>query len=378
MIDDAKFGHALNQIENFGALRLKKVFDIFGSFKNCWEADPSQLKNKINDGFLVQFILENRNKINPEKEWREILEKGVKVITMNDSIYPPLLKEIAMPPSLLYFQGDILALSSNYSVAVVGTRRATYYGLETAFRLSRELALKGINIVSGLAMGVDTQAHRGCLEVGGLPADLSARRAQTEDSAKTGKTFAVLGSGLLKIHPRINFGLSQRIIEQGGAVISEYPPSLTADKWTFPQRNRIIAGLASLTLVAEAPEKSGALITARFALDSNRDVGIVPGEIHSIASKGSNKFLKHGAYPICEASDVLEILGIEEKPLSLFENEFFDKNELLILDGIKTAPFLEQLPESTGLDIKILNQKLSLLELKGAIRNINGRFERIK
>lgn len=357
-MDDAKFGHAFNQIENFGALRLKMVFDVFGSFKTAWESAVSELREKIKDVSLFRFILENREKINPEKEWQEIKSAGIQAITINDEIYPKLLKETSVPPALLYYQGDLSGLHSNYSVAIVGTRRATYYGIETAFKLSRELALRNINIVSGLALGIDAQAHRGCLEVG------------------TGKTFAVLGSGLLKIHPKTNLNLSEQIVKQGGAIISEYPPLLCADKWTFPQRNRIIAGLATVTVIVEAPEKSGALITGRFALDANRDIGVVPGEINSIVSKGSNRLLKCGAYPICEAKDILEILGIDGDK-NILEEKIFDPDESLILKNIGANSFSEQLLRTTGLDVKIFNQKISMLELRGIIRNINGRFERI-
>lgn len=352
-MEETKFGHAFNQIENFGAINLKKIFDAFGSFAKAWESDSRDFQNKISDPILCRLVLDNKNGIDPEKEWKKITSAGISAITIDDPAYPPLLKEIPFPPALLYFFGDISVLSSGYSVAIVGTRRATYYGLETAFKLSRDLALKGINVVSGLALGIDSQAHRGSLE-------------------GKGKTFAVLGSGLLKIQPRTNFELSQRIIKNGGALISEYPPLLDADKWTFPQRNRIIAGLTQASVIIEAPEKSGALITARFALDANRDIGIVPGDINSIVSKGSNKLLKCGAFPICGAEDILEMLGAQETEKNILENGNFDEEEAVILNVLKDGSSAEELIVLTGLEPKIFNQKITFLELKGAIKNEDG------
>lgn len=212
-----------------------------------------------------------------------------------------------------------------------------------------------INIVSGLALGIDAKAHLGCMAGGA-------------------KTFAVLGSGLSKILPMSNYRVAEKIIDLGGALISEYPTEFNAEKWTFPQRNRIIAGLSLLTIIIEAPEKSGALITAKFAIDSNRDIGVVPGEISSFCSKGSNKLLKEGAYPILGAEDVLEILGIKQEEKE--KNIFFDAEEKLILDKIDTEISFDEMLQKTGFDIKTLNQKISFLEIKGAIKNNNGYFKK--
>lgn len=357
--EEAKFGHSFNLINNMNIVRLKRVFDAFQcSFHDAWQASDNLIREKISDKNLTQLILENRVKINPEKEWEIILSqnKDLKIITQSDEDYPLLLKETPFAPFVLYVLGNIKALSSNYSVSLVGTRRATYYGREISFKLGRELAEKGINVVSGLALGIDTEAHRGCV-LGG------------------GKTFAVLGSGIFNIHPKTNLGLAKKIVESDGAVISEYPPNLQADKWTFPQRNRIIAGLSQLTVVIEAPEKSGALITANFALDYNRDVGVTPGEISSLNSKGSNRLLKSGAFSILEVSDILEILGAKEKEVC--QEKLFDEAEQKILNLINNPISSDELFLKCGLDAQLFNQKLSILEIKGAIRNYNGKFEKV-
>lgn len=358
--ENAKFGHSFNLIENMGAVRLKIIFDLFnGSFQEAWEAGEGALNEKIKNPELVKLILEKRENINPEKEWQTLAGNGISAITMNGFSYPPFLKEIPFPPALLYYKGDLSELVSNSdkSVSVVGTRRASFYGLETAFKLSRDLAAKGVSVISGLALGIDARAHSGCLEGGG-------------------KTFAVLGSGLLEIQPKTNLMLSEKIVKSGGALISEYPPRLVADKWTFPQRNRIIAGLSKLTVVIEAPEKSGALITAKFALDANRDIAVTPGEITSIVSKGSNKLLKQGAYPALCAEDIFEILGFGESGEQA-QSEFLDEDETKIISGfVKKFAGQSELLKASGLEVSIFNQKITMLEIKGALKSAPGGFEK--
>ncbi len=358
--EEAKFGHSFNLINNMNVVRLKRIFEAFsGSFKKAWEAGEREIRDKFFNEDLTRLILENRDKINPEKEWQNIFKQNdaLAIITPSHESYPPLLRETPFAPLVLYVLGSLEGLFANYSVALVGTRKATYYGREMSFKLGRELAEKGINVVSGLALGIDTEAHRGCVLAGG-------------------KTFAVLGSGIFNIHPKTNISLAKKIIESGGAIISEYPPNLCADKWTFPQRNRIIAGLSNLTLVIEAPERSGALITANFALDYNRDVCVTPGEISSLNSKGSNRLLKSGACPILGVEDILEVLGVKDSQAASQE-KFFDETEQEILGILEHPISSHELLERCALDAQLFNQKLSMLEIKGAIKNINGKFERI-
>lgn len=353
--EEEKFGNALNIIEGIGTMSLSNIFRAFnGSFKKAWGANAAEIYKKLKSAPAAELILLNRKKIDPEKEWRKNLNRGINAVSLKSEFYPALLKEITCPPSLIYFKGNIEALNSEISASIVGTRKASVYGLETAFKLSKELAARKINIVSGLALGIDAKAHLGCLSGGG-------------------KTFAVLGSGLLRILPMSNFRIAEKIIESGGALISEYPPEFNAEKWTFPQRNRIIAGLSKITIIIEAPEKSGALITAKFAIDSDRDIGVVPGEISSFCSKGSNKLLKEGAYPILGPEDILEILGIKQEEE---KNIFFDDEEKLILDKVDKEISFDELLQKTSFDIKKLNQKISFLEIKGAIKNNNGYFRK--
>jgi DNA processing protein len=342
-------------MENIGCLRLEKIKRAFGCFKAAWEASEKEIKEKIKNKIISEIIIKNRRDINPEREWGKLTENKINALTLENQEYPPLLKEIFHPPQILYYQGDLRKLHTNYSVAIVGTRKATSYGIEASFTLAADLARKNINIVSGLALGIDAYAHKGSVELGGA-------------------TFAVLGSGILKIHPKTNLKIAKSIIKSKGAIISEFAPLSNPDKWTFPQRNRIIAGLSHAVIVVEAPEKSGALITAGFATEANRDVGAVPGEIFSVNSKGVNLLLKNGAFPISSADDVLEILGIKEKTQ---KEEIFDETEKNILKCLESPKNTETLQKETNIDIKTLNQKLSFLEIRGVIKDQNGEFARV-
>lgn len=287
----------------------------------------------------------------------------IKELKIADDAYPPLLREIPKPPEILYARGN-----ANFSaefwerphVAIVGTRKATPYGLKAARELSRDLAARGIVIVSGLALGIDAAAHRGALEANGV-------------------TLAVLGSGVNQIYPRINVPLARELMERGGAILSEFPPEMLPEKWTFPQRNRIVAGLAAATIVIEAPEKSGSLITAYLALDFNREVGAVPGEITSVNSTGTNAIIRRGGALIRNADDALELLGLVKEDTQTTGSQFdnCDEIEQIILQCLEAPQSREGLAAVSGIDLATLGTKLTMLELKGIIENKNGMFRKI-
>jgi DNA processing protein len=208
--------------------------------------------------------------------------------------YPPLLRSIPDPPTTLWLRGEASAeLLSRPAVAIVGARACSSYGRSVARSLGRELASAGLVVVSGMARGIDGEAHRGALDVGGV-------------------TVAVLGCGIDRDYPAAHRDLARRIVEKG-LIVSEYEPGVEPAPWRFPARNRIIAGLCVATVVVEARERSGALITADFALEDGREVMVVPGEITSAVSAGSNALLRLGATPVTAAADVLEAYGIEPK-----------------------------------------------------------------
>jgi len=270
------------------------------------------------------------------------------------------LAQIPYPPFVLYGTGRFSALESQLSFGVVGTRKPTSYGIQATELITETLSRAGACVISGLALGIDAIAHRTTVEAGGA-------------------TIAVLGSGIddASIYPQSNRGLARRITESGGMVISEYPPGTPALREHFPARNRIISGMSKGILVVEAQEKSGALITARFALEQNRDVFAVPGSIFSLSSKGTNTLIQEGAKPVSCGEDILKEYGIEYTT-NTGESEPLDETEERILDVLAESRTVDDIKALTGLDTSTIIASLSLLEMKGRIRAIEGeRYERI-
>jgi DNA processing protein len=269
--------------------------------------------------------------------------------------YPPLLAELHDPPSRLHLRGGPLELLARPAVAIVGARSCSPYGAQVARGLAQSLAAAGLVIVSGLARGVDAEGHRGALAVGGL-------------------TVAVLGCGIDRDYPRVHAELASRIAESG-LVISEYPPGIEPSPWRFPARNRIIAALAQATVVVEARERSGALITADFALELGREVFAVPGEITSALSAGTNDLLRQGATPLLSADDVLTALGIEPIPEALPDG--LSPESLALLERLTDGPrTLDELVRATEGDPAGLAAALTELELAGLIAAADGVYRR--
>jgi DNA processing protein len=269
--------------------------------------------------------------------------------------YPPLLAELHDPPSRLHLRGGPLELLARPSVAIVGARSCSPYGAQVARELAQSLAAAGLAVVSGLARGVDAEAHRGALAAGGL-------------------TVAVLGCGIDRDYPRVHAELARRIAESG-LVVSEYPPGIEPSPWRFPARNRIIAGLALATVVVEARERSGALITADFALELGREVFATPGEITSALSAGTNDLLRQGATPLLSAEDVLEALGIEPIPEALPAG--LSPEALAVLERLSDgARTLDELVRATERDPAGLAAVLTELELVGLIAAADGVYRR--
>ena len=269
--------------------------------------------------------------------------------------YPPLLAELHDPPSRLHLRGGASELLARPSVAIVGARSCSPYGAQVARELAQSLAAAGLLVVSGLARGVDAEAHRGALAAGGL-------------------TIAVLGCGIDRDYPRAHAELARRIAESG-LVVSEYPPGTEPSPWRFPARNRIIAGLAQATVVVEARERSGALITADFALELGREVFATPGEITSALSAGTNDLLRQGATPLLSAEDVLEALGVEPAPQALPVGLSPEALDVLgrLSDGART---LDELVRATERDPAGLAAVLTELELAGLIAAADGVYRR--
>jgi len=293
-----------------------------------------------------------------EQELERLHKADSQAITFKNQHYPVLLKNCVNPPPILYIKGNKRYLNS-HSVAIVGSRAATSYGRRTAFMLARDFAAGHVSVVSGLAAGIDTQAHLGCLEAGGI-------------------TLAVLGCGLDVVYPRINRKLYEQIASKG-VLVTEYPLGTKPEGFRFPARNRIIAGISYGVVVVEAAKKSGSLITVQCALDEGRDVFAVPGQIDSVKSGGTHWLLQQGASLIVSAKDVIEQLPIEcsclpgkQKSLSTDLMDL-DEDSLKLLSLLESYPIgRDELAQTANMSPSRLSEYLLLLELEGLVELLPG------
>ena len=346
----------IHSIPGLGNRSLWKIMDSFGSFQKFFEADHKTL---YASSFLKPEIIDNlleKRKSSPETLMEAYHSEGIEMVTWDESLYPHNLRNISNPPVILYYRGDI-ELTGQVCLAVVGSRAASVYGRNVARKLARELAEAGIVIVSGMARGIDSEAHQGALEAG--------------------KTIAILGSALNVIYPPENRKLFQEIIVRG-AVISEFPLHTHPEPLNFPLRNRIISGLSRGVVVVEGKEKSGALITADFALEQGRDVFAVPGPINSKTSAGPNNLIKQGAILITGIEDILEeYYDINRTPETLKQDRLLllDDNEKLVLELLAHESLhFDELIQGSGLEIGTISAILFKLEFEGIIKSLPGNY----
>lgn len=348
---------ALAQIPHLRVKIVDILLKQFKTFKGLWEASRKELEQLPElPGKFVDNFFQIRGTIEPLALIGELQKKGVEVLTLMDHKYPGKLKQIYDPPLVLYYQGN-WNIEELHIIGIVGSRRTTVYGEKIAEKFGKELAEAGFVIVSGMARGVDSHAHRGCLEAGG-------------------KTIAVLGSGLDVIYPRENAKLAENI-KINGVLLTEYPLGTPPLAINFPARNRIIAGLSLGILVVEAAARSGALITADFAMEVGRDVFAIPGPITSPNSEGTNNLIKQGAKLVGQVGDILEEYGsalkltsaLKEKPLNNLTND-----ERLIYEALSLSPLrVEEIAKKTGWTPSKIQTILTLLELHGVIEQRAGR-----
>jgi len=289
-MDDREAYIAFNLLRGIGPVRVRTLIEFFGSAPaalRASEKDLLQVKGIGRD--LARVVHTWQESIDLGAELQKIRDRGISIVIPPDGSYPRLLREIYDPPLVLYVWGELSPLDHT-AIAIVGSRRATHYGIKTARMISFQLAQAGITVASGLARGIDTSAHEGALASGG-------------------RTVAVIGSGLGKLFPAENQGLAERIADGHGAVISEFPVDYPPDKQSFPLRNRIVSGWSSGVLVVEAPGRSGALITAEQAGEQGRPVYAIPGPIDRPASQGCNRLIQDGARLVMDGQDILDDLG---------------------------------------------------------------------
>lgn len=287
-------------------------------------------------------------------------ERGIKTVSFNDNLYPSKLKNYDDSPSILFYIGNILELDKNLNVSIVGSRKCSIYGKNVAETISREVSLNGINIISGMARGIDTCAHRGCI-------------------MSNGYTCAVLGSGIDVVYPRENKELYKEISKKG-CVVSEFMPGTPPLSYNFPVRNRIISGLCDVLVVVEAANRSGALITADMALEQGKYVMAVPGPIFSYESKGTNKLIKEGAYPFTNLEDLFQLLKVEYEiktnEVKTIENhKKLNDSQRKIYKVIGDTPIhIDDILRITNIDIKQLYGLLFELQLKKQIICLSGNY----
>lgn len=344
------------RIDAFTPRQLNRLLSRWPDPAKIWHCRRSDLLKVNLPPGATDWFLEQRGKARPERELKTLQREGVQVMPIKDIKRLALLGEIHDPPLLLFYRGNPEAIRHEPSLAVVGTRSISRYGQAATAALGRPLARAGFCLVSGLAMGVDAAAHQAALDEGG-------------------RTVAVLAGGIDRpsVHPKANARLAERIIESGGALVSELPPGCQPNRLRFPRRNRIIAGLTQGTIVVEAAAKSGALITAEHAMEFNRDVWSVPGPITQSTCQGTNRLIAQGANPAWSAQTIIEYygqaVGTAGQPLNA------SLEEKLIVDILsKQSEDLDAIIERSGLTAPIALSSLSQLEIKGVIRRQGAEY----
>jgi DNA processing protein len=345
---------AWSGVPGVGPATFRRLLERFGSAEQAWRAPLAELQRL---GFTERVLASVRAKRRgdwPQRVAARLEALGARALAWSDPEYPERLKHIGSPPIVLYVRGA-LQPSDDWAVAVVGTRRATVYGRDMTERIVAELAANGVTIVSGLARGIDSHAHRAALEAGG-------------------RTLAVLGSGIDVVYPPENARLAEAIVASG-ALVSELPPGARPDARHFPLRNRIISGLARAVLVVEAPEDSGALITADCALDQGRDVLAVPGNVTQRSSSGANRLIQQGAKLVTCARDVLEELRLEALPQQLEMRALLPDSPIeqrLVALLAEQPAHLDEIVRASGLTTAEVSSAMAMLELKGFVRALGG------
>lgn len=352
---DLKYWLGFNLVKGIGPAKVQAMLDYYGSLGNAWQANEFELQKIGFDKRAIRTFLKTRQEVDLDTALARVEQANVSLLTWESPHYPNYLREIANAPPLLYYQGELLE-QDQWSVAVVGTRRLTSYGRQVTRDLVAGLVKHNITVVSGLARGIDAIAHQTAVELGG-------------------RTLAVLGSGLDCIYPAENRTLAQEITQGQGAIISEYGLGVRPEAKNFPPRNRVISGLSLGVIIVEAGERSGALITTNFALEQDREVFAVPGNINSPVSKGPNKLIQEGAKLVTRVEDVLEELNLhmvaERTAVQMVLPETAE--EIALYSQLSGQPtHIDELSRATSLPSSLVSSTLTLMELKGMVQQVGG------
>lgn len=358
--ENAKYWLAFASIEKIGSVFIQRLFNHFGSIKSAWCAGSDELYQV--EGLTPKQItdfLQFRNKTNPDECFEFIQKKNIKFLNYTDREYPRLLRQIYNPPMTLFYKGDLSRCNFERTLAVVGSRKASEAAKTVLTKILADFKGTDICIVSGLALGIDSCAHRAAVNNGI-------------------KTIGVIASGFDFIYPTQNRDLYKKIEEESGVIFSEYYPTFQPLQWRFPHRNRIVTGLSKGTLVAEAAIRSGALISANLCLEQNRELMCMPGLLTNPNTEGIYKLIKNGAAVVTRAQDILETLDWQIEAKSQNSESKLDELDLTdeekpIFDIIATeAKTLDSIASQTGIDFGDLMVILTNLEIKGYIKQTDG------
>ncbi len=350
--EDIKYWVGFSFVPGIGRVKFAQLGNYFGNLENAWKAPPAELRHAGLDSGAVNSIISWRPGISPDAEMEKLERYGIQVFKHNDPGYPSRLREIYDYPPLIYVRGTLLP-DDEWCLTIVGTRRATAYGRQVTDEIVTDLARSNITTVSGLARGIDTVAHHSALTAGG-------------------RSIAVFACGLDIVYPGENTSLARNVIKQG-ALISEYPPGTRPRPDNFPRRNRIMSGLSLGVLVVEADETSGAMITARLALEQNREVFAIPGSILSPASRGTNHLIQEGAKLVRDYTDILEELNLMTVTRQMEIKEIIPASdtEALLLKQLSAEPaHIDEVCRRSSLPISTVSSTLAMMELKGLIKQV--------
>ena len=357
-LKELEYWVATSAIPGVGTATFNYLLKHFKTLRKFWDVGDEQIRKLKVDAKTRESIIEFRQKVDPKVYLDTVYERGIKVVSVVDRDYPANLRQISDAPAVLYYKGNLLP-ADDLAMAVVGSRYPTVYGKQVTEKLVTELVVSGLAIVSGLARGIDSIAHRAALDAGG-------------------RTIAVLGSGVDLIYPPENKKLADEVVKNG-ALVSEFPLGFPSVPSNFPARNRIISGLSLGVLVTEAAVDSGSLITAGQAAEQGREVFAVPGPITSKMSEGANNLIKEGVHPTTNASDILQILDIERKKMQVetrdqkLETRNIAKEERKVLDLLDgQAKHIDVIVRESGLAIDKLSATLSIMELRGLVKNFGS------
>lgn len=354
-MSDLKYWLAFNYVNGIGPAKVQALLGAFGDLERAWHAGESQLRDIGFDARAIDSLREARQKLDLDAYAAKVAASGAQALTWESADYPALLRQIPAAPPVLFVRGAFAPVD-DWAVAVVGTRRLSAYGRLVTHDLATALARNGITIVSGLARGIDGVAHRAALEA-------------------DGRTIAVMGCGIDRVYPPEHRDLAHAIVDGHGALVTDFPLGTEPSSINFPARNRLISGLSLGVLVIEAGERSGALITARFALEQDRDVFAVPGNINSPVSAGTNRLIQQGAKLVTRIEDILEELNLrmvtEQQAAQAVLPD--SAEEAALLSQLSSQPLhVDELGRLTGMPSYLVSSTLTLMELKGMVQQVGA------